>query len=95
MKTLRRLSVAAGIVALTAGIAQAAPAPGFTSPGDGATISKAAGSIAVTGDGGFVTPVQTRREIYLRYSGTADTCGAARRPRPARVDLLGRLRGRG
>ncbi|HVM11555.1 MAG TPA: hypothetical protein VM638_03640 [Actinomycetota bacterium] len=76
IKTRRVVLALAGLMALT-GAAAAQPTVAITAPADGSTISRSATpQIAVSGQSAFEEPVPTGRNLYLRWDGTDDSCGA-------------------
>ena len=71
-RTTKFLAVAAALTVFAAGAAQADPSIAITSPTPGATVSRANGTMAVTGTSAFDAPIPAQETFYLRGSG----CGA-------------------
>ena len=71
-RTTRFLAAAAVLTVFAAGAAQAEPSIAITSPTNGTTVSRANGTMAVTGTSTFDTPIAAQETFYLRGSG----CGA-------------------
>ena len=76
MKRYVRMLGIVGAVLLLAGSANAAPTTTITSPADGASVSRSENpSLDLAGSVAFDTPLATSRDVFLRYSGDASTCG--------------------
>jgi hypothetical protein len=81
MRDLRKRLITAALVAgalvaaspaLAAGPAK--PKATIDSPAAGATVDRSAGTLQVAGTTGFVTPVPTERDVFIRNTSGTDNC---------------------